>query len=569
MTAVVALTVAGGAGRAAAHASVVTSSPAAGAHLGTAPTTVSVVFDQPVRPDGGGLVVLDSSGTKVGIGAGHPSPDTLTASLPANLPDGAYVANYTVTSADGHVVSGGVVFLVGNASPGQVGSLTRGATPGAGPAGKVGQFLLSAGVLVAIGLAFFLAFVLGRGPERERLRRLALGAAAVGAVGMVTTAAAQTALVGGTWGALPHWTVVRQAVGGKFGLQCAVQVIGLAACLWSTRRPTTTAGQFAAFYGLLVAAGAFVIFAHASVSPERWLSIPADVVHVVFAAMWLGGLTGLVVVLANRARTARQAGERGPVAVGGDGEPPAGAEISVLESTVRVVGRFSTLAMVSVSVLVVAGILLAVAEVGSFPNLVDTGYGQTLLVKVAAVGSVLFVAAYNRLLLLPVLARHGSGPAGSPGLGPVWRRLLGTVRVEAVGVVVVLAVTAVLTNGTPSNGARVPSLRPVPFAQTQPFEGGSLSLRISPNQALVNDFVVQFSGPEGAPVDAAESVSVYLTLPSENVGPIVTDMTKAGVGRFVLLDTPDPPIVGTWQITLQIQVSPFSQPDAGFVDAVR
>jgi hypothetical protein len=109
----------------------------------------------------------------------------------------------------------------------------------------------------------------------------------------------------------------------------------------------------------------------------------------------------------------------------------------------------------------------------------------------------------------------------------------------------------------------------VPFAQTQPFEGGSLSLRISPNQALVNDFVVQFSGPEGAPVDAAESVSVYLTLPSENVGPIVTDMTKAGVGRFVLLDTPDPPIVGTWQITLQIQVSPFSQPDAGFVDAVR
>ena len=51
--------------------------------------------------------------------------------------------------------------------------------------------------------------------------------------------------------------------------------------------------QFAAFYGLVIAAGAFVLFGHAIISPERWLSIPADVVHVVFAAMWAGGLVGL------------------------------------------------------------------------------------------------------------------------------------------------------------------------------------------------------------------------------------------------------------------------------------
>jgi copper transport protein len=240
---------------------------------------------------------------------------------------------------------------------------------------------------------------------------------------------------------------------------------------------------------------------------------------------------------------------------------------TVLASTVAVVSRFSTLAGVSVGVLLVAGFLLAIAEVGSVTNLFDTGYGQILLVKLALVGLLIAMAAYNRLLLVPVLHSVGRSPSAA-GLGSGWRRLLATVRIEAIGVVAVLAVTAVLANSTPSNGATLHA-RPVPFAQTRPFEGGHLTLRITPNQALVNDFVVQFTDHGGAPADLAESVSVYLTLPSENVGPIETDMQKVGVGRFVLRDTPDPPIVGSWQITLQIQVSAFDEPDVGFVDGVR
>ena len=67
----------------------------------------------------------------------------------------------------------------------------------------------------------------------------------------------------------------------------------------------------------------------------------------------------------------------------------------------------------------------------------------------------------------------------------------------------------------------------------------------------------------------AEIVSIYLVLPSQNVGPIETDMKKSGVGRFVLTNSPNPPIVGKWQIVLQVQVSEFSQPDVSFVDTVQ
>ena len=602
----------GWAGVASAHAAVVSSSPASGAHLRRAPTSVTVVFDQPVKPDNGGLIVLASTGSEVTRGAAaHPSPDTLQVGLPGNLGNGAFVANYTVTSVDGHVVSGGIVFLVGRASPGDINQLARRTGSFTSFVDKFGQFLIYLGVLVGSGLAFFLAFILRTGPERWRLRRWCVAAIAVAAAGMVVTVGAQAALTGGSWGSVAHWSVDRQAGGGKFGAQTALQFLGLVACVWSLRLSNAVAAQFAAFYGLLASAGAFVLFGHAIVSPERWLSIPADVVHAVAAAMWTGGLAGLVVVLHTRARAARLVGEMAParrthdedVLMGDDARalptgsyrsattavlersaPPRdaggdiagncnvldGPEPSVLASTVEVVGRFSTMAGVSVAVLLVAGVLLAVAEVGSLSNLVDTGYGQILLVKVALVGLLLFMAAYNRYLLLPILfadAKSRRGASGTGTLGAGWYRLKATLRVEAAGVVAVLAVTALLANGTPSNGAPVVA-RPVPFAQTHPFEGGHISLRITPNQALVNNFVAQFTGSDGAPTDKAESVSVYLTFPAENVGPIEADMHRVGVGKFVLSNTPDPPIIGSWQITLQIQVSPFDEPDASFVDQV-
>jgi copper transport protein len=594
------------AGIAGAHAAVVSSFPASGAHLAQAPNQVSVVFDQPVKPDNGGLVVLASDGDQVAGASSHPSPDVLQASLPRSLGQGAFVANYTVTSVDGHVVSGGIVFLVGNAKPGQIAQLARRTSPEVGAIDKFGQFLIYAGVLTAGGLAFFLAFILTKGPERRLLRKACVGASLLGIAGMFIAVAAQVALAGGSWSAVSHWGAVRQILASKLGAQSVVQLAGLAACVWSLRLSRVMSSQFSAFYGMLVSAGAFVLFGHAIASRERWLSIPADVVHVVFAAMWIGGLVGIVVLLRSRIRTANRAGESAHAmgsghdvqaeghaqhasAVGrsgsatavlvrtamasnaaaerGNGRGANASEPSILASTVEVMGRFSTMAGVSVGVLLMAGVLLAIAEVGSVANLFGTAYGQILLVKVALVGLLIVMAAYNRLLLLPVLTKSATR-SDRAQLRAGWRRLLATVRLEAIGVVAVLAVTSILANSTPSNGAPVP-LRPVAFVETQPFQGGHITLRITPNQALVNDFVVQFTGSKGAPADLAESVSVYLTLAALNVGPIETDMVKMGVGRFVLNNTPDPPIIGIWQITLQIQVSAFDQPDVGYVDNVR
>jgi copper transport protein len=600
---------------AAAHAAVVSSSPAQGQHLARAPHVVTIGFDQPVQPDAGGLAVLDSRGDAVQVSSAHPTPATLQATLPSDLGAGAYVANYTVTSVDGHVVSGGIVFLVGNVKAGSVSVVVRPKTTLTTWIDDGGQFLIYLGVLVASGVAFFFAFVLGAGrdDEPQRLRRRAWASAVVALVGMAVTGASQAVLTGGGVASVTNWGLERQAFSGKFGQQCAAQLVGLALCLLAFRLRTTMHRQFAAFYGLLVAAGAFVLFGHAWVSPERWLSIPADVAHVVFAALWAGGVVALVFVLRGRTRalfrntTTSRAAVAAPAAASGGtatgwssgaeaatttatlvldrpttsterGAPTGGVgdggsgpgdlepDSALLADTTRLVGRFSSMAALTFAGIIVAGTLLAIAEVGSVANLFETGYGQLLLLKLGLVGLLLLLAGYNRFLLLPGLfSTAGQGDPQLVRLG--WRRLLGTVRLEALGMVAVLGVTALLANGTPSNGASLPP--PQVFSQSQPFQGGHVSLHITPNQALVNDWTVQFTNADGAPVDVAESVSAYLVLPAQNVGPIETDLKRVGVGRFALVGSPNPPIVGTWQIVLQIQVSAFSQPEVSFVDHVQ
>ena len=149
--ALVAVTTIVAAAPASAHATLVASSPTSGQHLAHPPADGHPA----VRPTGG-ADRLRHLGPELGRRHGQrrarrrqPDPDTVTIHLRRGLPDGAYVADYTVDSADGHIVSGGVVFVVGVASPGRIGVLARHGPTAADDLGKFGQFLTYLGVLAA------------------------------------------------------------------------------------------------------------------------------------------------------------------------------------------------------------------------------------------------------------------------------------------------------------------------------------------------------------------------------------------------------------------------------------
>src|SRR5207244_1894688 len=91
--------------------------------------------------------------------------------------------------------------------------------------------------------------------------------------------------------------------------------------------------------------------------------IAVDWLHIVGATAWVGGLLSLVAV--------------GPVIW-------SSARSSADDLVPRMVARFSRFALVSSGVVVLSGIAQASTEVGSWTGLVDSTYGELVLVKVGS-----------------------------------------------------------------------------------------------------------------------------------------------------------------------------------------
>jgi len=74
------------------------------------------------------------------------------------------------------------------------------------------------------------------------------------------------------------------------------------------------------------------------------------------------------------------------------------------------VGRLSTVGFWSAMLVAATGVYASLSRVWGPRALVDTPYGRVLLVKLAAVTVVAVVAATNRWVLLPSLARGATAP---------------------------------------------------------------------------------------------------------------------------------------------------------------
>jgi putative copper resistance protein D len=185
------------------------------------------------------------------------------------------------------------------------------------------------------------------------------------------------------------WTVLSQT---QFGIVTEVRLglaVALAACLAYDRLALTDGLAPAAAVGL---SAALAWSGHGGSTPGQLgnLHLAADVLHLIAAASWIGGLVPLVLVLA----LARQNPSLGSASIARDS-----AE------------RFSILGIVSVATLFATGIVNAWILVGSFNALFATQYGRLLMLKIVLFAIMLAFAAVNRLALTPRLA--GSPESGS------------------------------------------------------------------------------------------------------------------------------------------------------------
>jgi copper transport protein len=366
-------------GAAWAHASERGSTPENGAVLASPPRTVTVVFDDVVRVGSGNAAVANATGASILAGRPTADLDVLTITLRPGLSRGAYSVRWSVVSNDGHLERGVLAFAVGlgSARPHSV----LGATVPLTWSDVVLRSLYYLGLLTAGGIVIFALAVrglVGRALERPVAQVVFFGLLAVfiGGSGIVHTAAPGTRYV----------LVVKVAL-------VVALVGGAAAALAPARRPLLGVAAAAALALLL----APTLAGHAlDPSQPRYLAAPADLLHIVSAAAWVGVLVGFTAVFPRSGRPGRAA------------------------------SRASALALAAVCLLAASGVLRAATELSSVSQLWSTPYGRTILVKSA---------------LFAVLL----------GLGYLSRRRLGVVRLELVLIAAVIVAVAVLTELRPGS----------------------------------------------------------------------------------------------------------------------
>ena len=458
-----------------AHAHLVKSAPASNSHLSVPPTQLQLWFTEAAEAEMTTLTVTSSNGERIALGSVTTDKRNsllLSAPFTVALAPGRYtVAWRTVAKDDGHPSNGKFSFVVdaeaGLAPPPIAGAGTApniedssshapmgpsaarvaaNALSVEAPSYVAARWLNFASLLLVIGVVAFRILVIPRtvqvsrdrpsspdgGTESAPFTSLAARrAAALGALASIAVVVAsvwrlfeERATIGGgvSLGAVLHsyWGQVLHVEAGAAILALIVFVIASR----SKHGGGYTVWLLAAIAALVL--GAVSAFSgHAIAVPQyRNLAVTLDVLHVLTAGSWLGGLGALVAVGV-------------PTALFLERDASAADQIPLLA---RVVNAFSPVALTCASIVVITGLLASWMRLGSFSALFGSSYGKVLLVKLAFVLLVIVGGAFNWRRMRGVLSERGGSAAGA------FRR---SAWFELVAAIVVIGVTAVLVAAQP------------------------------------------------------------------------------------------------------------------------
>ncbi|MGW2275957.1 copper resistance CopC/CopD family protein [Streptomyces yangpuensis] len=382
----------GGAAPALAHTALSGSDPADGSVLQTPPRQVTLTFTESISFPDEALRVLSPANERV-----NPRPaqhadgkaNTARVELSGELPEGTYTVAWRVISADGHPISGAFTFSIGK--PSETAATVTTASPDDTAVGRLYGFfryLAYSGLALLVGAAAFILLCWPAAVGLRPVRRLLVAgwAALVVATVALFLLRGPYEAAGSLASAFDPARLGRTATGKPgiaFLTRLALLLAAAAAMRWHPAVRPVRAGDgcpppdFGVRFrlaGTALALGLALTWAtaeHASAGLQVPLAMPVAALHLVAMGVWLGGLITLVIALRDR-----------------------GAGGRVLPASA--VGRFATLAFRAVAVLVGTGLYQSWRQVGSWEALTGTSYGRTLVVKVAAVLLVLYVASYSR-----------------------------------------------------------------------------------------------------------------------------------------------------------------------------
>jgi copper transport protein len=547
---------------ASAHAQLERTVPSAGAVLDRAPSVAKVRFNEAIQVKADGLQLHDASGSRLDTGKVRHVDGGKELDLPlGDLKDGGYVLTWRITSADGHPVSGGVTWRIGQASQAVDQTVfesllnAQGGDATLHVVADVVRGLLFLSLLVLIGGLLFLLVVWPDGALDDRMRPTLRAAAAVGAVTTALGMGMEGADIAGL--GLSHALSVGTALDtldGSYGVAAVARLVLLAVLAALAAVATPERVRRAPWQGAVLAASAGTLLTlslsgHARTGRWLALALPLDLVHLGAVALWIGGLLVLTLVVLPR-------DEEG--------------------STAPLVARFSRLAFAAVVAIVATGVVQGYRQLGSIDALRTTGYGRLLVIKTVVVAVVVLFAARSRTLVQAQVEERVLVATGGQELDDVvdeddeWvvepadvrRSLRRSVAAEALLAVAVLAVTSLLVAADPSRTVSVQG-----FSAARVVQGTVIEAVAAPARTGPVDLHVYVSDPTIG-LTTELSATATLSLPDRDIRSVHVPLRPAGRGHWSAYDV-DIPIKGNWRYDVQVTMGDFESRRALFSIPIR
>jgi putative copper export protein/mono/diheme cytochrome c family protein/peroxiredoxin len=213
---------------------------------------------------------------------------------------------------------------------------------------------------------------------------------------------------------------------------CAVAACIPAVIAWITLKKSSTSDLALLVAALVAGIGlaAFPFNSHPVTLDQQIAGLSASIAHRLALGVWLGGLPALILLIG-----------AGPV-------PDDTRRLAAV-----ILRRFSRLAIVAMSVILVSGTLLTWYLVGNVSSLIGTEYGRLLILKLALLGGVFVIAGGLQRHLLPMLEVKPSDPT--------FRSYANRVKLETVVAVLIVVVASDMAGLAPPEHENI--VWPLPF----------------------------------------------------------------------------------------------------------
>jgi len=527
-------------GVASAHADLVRSDPAANAVLDTAPSKITLEFSEAIEPSFSKITVLFEDGTTVD-GGDNAVPPTDPQQLTVSLKDsrqGTYVVSWRVLSAaDGHITSGAFVFSVGQPiNLAQISAPSQGSGAVTSPFDMLARALTFIGQAVIAGVMAF-RWLIWRPALRSanlddvvddranaRTRRLVLIALGFAAVGAVITVIVQASLSNAT---IPAWLGTRV---GRVWIGRVATLIALGAMA----SEVASAGRGKVLPNIVVIwLGAQLLFLTTLTSHSAAISTPpiipfvSDFIHLISTSIWVGGLALMAFVVPFVAKSL-------------DDEDRSWLWL-------KVVVYFSTVAAISIGLIMITGTYMSLLNIGDWPALISTAYGQALLFKLALASIAMLIGGYNLIVVKPKLDAAIDAPETAPALQRRFRRV---VAIEAITGLLVLASAGILTD-LPRSKDPQPITTAGPLQLTTQADTLDVALTIDPARSGSSNFIVRLS-ENGQSIADASDVSLRFTYLTRGLGTTKATATSTNDGAYTATGA-YVSLPGEWQIEVAVR----------------